>query len=138
MAKGGSRSLERGRGKKAFLYRQLSAILRKRIDKGEYAPGDRLPSMDDLSREYHLNKVTVRSALAELTAEGLVYSVPAQGTFVAKEGAARAAVLPETGTTVRSARLSATIASAVPADGARWASPSRRPPLANSVPSRSV
>lgn len=80
--------LVRGRGKPDYLYRQLSAKLRAAIEKGMYRPGDLLPSMDDLARTHNLNKATVRQALAELTAAGLVYSVPATGTFVADRDAA--------------------------------------------------
>ena len=43
--------------------------------------------MDDLALHYKVNKITVRKALSELRAEGLVYSVPAQGTFVSDPNA---------------------------------------------------
>jgi DNA-binding LacI/PurR family transcriptional regulator len=39
--------------------------------------------MDELAKQYQVNKITVRKALTELRCEGLIYSVPAQGTFVA-------------------------------------------------------
>ncbi|MBN2710880.1 MAG: GntR family transcriptional regulator [Planctomycetes bacterium] len=79
-----SDNLIRSKGKRTFLYRQLSKILREKITGGEFAPGDRIPSMDDMASEYKLNKATVRSAIAELIAEGIIYSVPAQGTFVSE------------------------------------------------------
>lgn len=74
--------LARDRRNREFLYRQLSDILKKEISDGKFKPGERLPSMDDLSALYSVNKVTVRRALSELTASGLIYSVPAQGTYV--------------------------------------------------------
>lgn len=74
--------LSRDRRNREFLYRQLSDILEKEINAGKFKPGERLPSMDDLSALYSVNKVTVRRALAELTQSGLIYSVPAQGTYV--------------------------------------------------------
>jgi len=77
--------LSRDRRNREFLYRQLADILRKDIDEGKYKPGERLPSMDDLSAMYTVNKVTVRRALADLSASGLIYSVPAQGTYVADQ-----------------------------------------------------
>jgi len=77
--------LSRDRRNREFLYRQLSEILRKDIEAGKYKPGERLPSMDDLAIEYSVNKVTVRRALADLSAAGLIYSVPAQGTYVSDE-----------------------------------------------------
>lgn len=82
MAKSSS-GLQRGRSRSHYLYRQISEKLRKEIAEGRLAPLSRLPSMDDLARQYEVNKITVRKALAELRAEGLIYSVPAQGTFVA-------------------------------------------------------
>ena len=74
--------LSRDNRNREFLYRQLSDILQKEISDGKYKPGQRLPSMDDLSEQYAVNKVTVRRALAELSAAGIIYSVPAQGTYV--------------------------------------------------------
>jgi LacI family transcriptional regulator len=65
-----------------YLYRQLADIVKGKIESGEYKPGDRLPSMDDLSSEFSINKITVRKALTELAGEGLIYSIPAQGTYV--------------------------------------------------------
>jgi LacI family transcriptional regulator len=80
-------ALQRGRHKKQFLYQQLAIILREQISAGVFTPGERIPSMDALTERYHVNKVTVRSALAELSAEGLIHSVPAQGTFVSDPSA---------------------------------------------------
>lgn len=76
--------LQRGRGKTRFLYQQLADILRKEIQEGHLKPGDLVPSMDALARAHQLNKATVRQALAALTAEGLIYSQPARGTFVSE------------------------------------------------------
>ena len=81
--------LVRGRNKQRLLYRQLADILRRDIENGTHKPGTMLPSMDDLASQFHLNKATVRQAIAELTAAGLVYSVPAKGTFVAEEDGER-------------------------------------------------
>ncbi|MCC5842672.1 MAG: GntR family transcriptional regulator [Verrucomicrobia bacterium] len=69
--------------KRAYLYKQLSDTLRKEILEGVYKPDERLPSMDDLAEQYKMNRITVKRALSELRAEGLIYSIPAQGTYVA-------------------------------------------------------
>ncbi|NCC51303.1 MAG: GntR family transcriptional regulator [Spartobacteria bacterium] len=76
--------LSRSRRDREYLYHQLAEIIRKEINEAKYKPGDRLPSMDRLAAEYRVNKVTVRRALAELTADGLIYSVAAQGTYIAE------------------------------------------------------
>ncbi len=77
--------LSRDRRDREFLYRQLSEILQKEISSGKFKPGERLPSMDDLAAMYAVNKVTVRRALAELTSAGMIYSRPAQGTYVSEQ-----------------------------------------------------
>ena len=87
MPKRTSSGLQRGKARTQYLYRQISEGIRKDIQDGKLAPLSRLPSMDDLARQYGVNKITVRKALAELRAEGLIYSVPAQGTFVADPAA---------------------------------------------------
>ena len=80
-------TLSRDKRNREFLYHQLASIIRKAIEDGTYKPGERLPSMDDLSEQYNVNKVTVRRALAELNSRGYIYSVPAQGTYVAERAA---------------------------------------------------
>ena len=78
-----SPQLQRGKSRHQYLYRQISDSIRGKIENGELAPLARLPSMDELAKQLNVNKITVRKALGELRAEGLIYSVPAQGTFVA-------------------------------------------------------
>jgi len=46
--------------------------LRGKIEGGEYAPGDRLPSEDDLAATYGVHRTTARKALVKLTGEGLL------------------------------------------------------------------
>ncbi len=80
-----SGKLIRGRGKQKLLYRQLADQLRSEIESGALKPGAMLPSMDDLASQYDINKATVRQAITSLITAGLVYSVPARGTFVCEE-----------------------------------------------------
>src|SRR3954470_24970591 len=63
-------------------YRQLAAILRKRIHNGELPAGRRMPSEKDLHDEFGLARETVRRAMAVLRAEGLIDIRPGHGTFV--------------------------------------------------------
>jgi DNA-binding GntR family transcriptional regulator len=65
------------------LYRQLGDRIEHRIET-ELEPGDRLPSEGDLAREYDVNRLTVRQALAELVRRGLVETAHGRGTFVAE------------------------------------------------------
>jgi DNA-binding LacI/PurR family transcriptional regulator len=66
------------------LYRQLALRLGRNIREGKLKPGQRLPSMDDLAASCGVTKITVRRALLELKSEGLIYTRPAQGTYVAE------------------------------------------------------
>ncbi|HUY51693.1 MAG TPA: winged helix-turn-helix domain-containing protein [Streptosporangiaceae bacterium] len=65
-------------------WRQIHALLRAQIEDGRLAPGDRLPSIKDLSQTYEVALTTVRKALDALKDEGLVVTSP-MGTFVAEK-----------------------------------------------------
>lgn len=64
-------------------YQRIAGMLRDAIGRGAYADGRRLPTEAELSDEYNLSRQTVRRALQELVADGLVYRVRGRGTFVA-------------------------------------------------------
>ena len=66
------------------LYHQLKQALRERIERGDYKPGDRLPSEPELIRQYGISRITVRQALDELEAEGLIVRRHGKGTYVAE------------------------------------------------------
>ncbi|MGN0076576.1 MAG: GntR family transcriptional regulator [Parafannyhessea sp.] len=63
------------------LHNQLYDVLREKI-KSDMAPGDALPSERQLSERYGLSRTTVRIALADLEAAGLVVRRHGKGTFV--------------------------------------------------------
>jgi GntR family transcriptional regulator len=63
-------------------YQQLAELIRERILRGEFAPGDRLPSESELGTAYQISRVTTRQALADLERDGLLHRVPGKGTFV--------------------------------------------------------
>jgi GntR family transcriptional regulator len=69
---------------KVALFFQLSDALTAQIQAGTYAPGDLLPSENDLIAEYSVSRTTVRRAIQELVSQGLVYTVHGKGTFVAE------------------------------------------------------
>lgn len=66
-------------------YRQLAAILKARIARGDWAPGRRMASENDLVQQYGLARTTVRRAIAVLVEDGAVTVVPQRGTFVAEK-----------------------------------------------------
>src|SRR5579859_2777973 len=65
------------------LYRRIGEELKARIEAGEYAPGDRLPSELELARTYGVSRITSRQALDLLGAEGLLVRRQGMGSFVA-------------------------------------------------------
>lgn len=66
------------------LYRQIADDLRRKIESGELRHGMRLRTEDQLMDFYHTSRNTVRAALKELTARGLVYTLHGKGTFVSQ------------------------------------------------------
>ena len=65
-------------------YRQLAGILRARIVRGDWAPGQRIESESVLVQKYGLARSTVRRAIAVLVEEGDVFTVPQRGTYVTR------------------------------------------------------
>jgi DNA-binding transcriptional regulator YhcF (GntR family) len=64
-------------------YSQIVAELRQRIEAGELAPGDRVPSTREITRQWGVAMATATKVLTELRHEGLVRAVPGVGTVVA-------------------------------------------------------
>lgn len=67
------------------LYYQLENILRSKIEGGEVVPNQKLPTEQELSKEYKISRATVRQALAALVSEGLLYRKQGKGTFVTEK-----------------------------------------------------
>jgi GntR family transcriptional regulator len=65
-------------------YRQVAAILRGQIERGELPPGRRLPSIADLVQDYGIARTTAGKALRLLVDEGLAEVSPGMGTYVTK------------------------------------------------------
>ncbi|WP_280440600.1 GntR family transcriptional regulator [Nocardia brasiliensis] len=63
-------------------YREVADSLREAIQGGEYAPGATLPKQDELAERFGVNIKTVRQAVGQLEAEGLVTAIRRRGTVV--------------------------------------------------------
>ena len=61
---------------------QLAERLRQRISDGDWQPGHRLPSEQELATEYGVSRPTVRSAVARLVDSGILRVRHGAGTFV--------------------------------------------------------
>lgn len=66
------------------LYQQLARLLARRIETGEWKPGDLIPGDHELQDVYRLSRTTVRQAVQDLERAGLVTRHRGRGTFVAE------------------------------------------------------
>jgi GntR family transcriptional regulator len=68
-------------------YAQVADALREDIQAGRYAPGGQLPSERELRERFGVSGNTVRAAIVQLRAEGLVTSHQGRGVFVQEQPA---------------------------------------------------
>lgn len=67
------------------LYEQIKDAMKENISKGTLKPGERLPSVRNLSKELKVSILTAKKAYNELEKEGFVESRQGLGTFVNEE-----------------------------------------------------
>jgi len=63
-------------------YLQVADVMRRRIARGTWPQGHRLPSLELLKDEFGVARVTMRQAMELLTRDGLVSPQQGRGTFV--------------------------------------------------------
>ena len=63
-------------------HRQLARIIRTEINRGGLPPGALLPTQASLSRRFGVTRETARRAISLLSAEGLIVTIRAIGSFV--------------------------------------------------------
>lgn len=63
-------------------YLQVADLLRKRISRGIWGQGHKLPSLEALAQEFGVARVTMRQAVELLSRDGLVSPQQGRGTFV--------------------------------------------------------
>jgi GntR family transcriptional regulator len=71
------------------LYVSLAKLLQTQVIEGELLPGSRLPTIEQIAKQYGVAKVTVRQALGLLADKGLVQSIQGKGTYVATKSRER-------------------------------------------------
>lgn len=64
------------------LYIQIASSLRRNISNGVLKPGERLPSIAELSEAQSVSVITIRQAIELLESEGLLKRFQGRGTFV--------------------------------------------------------
>jgi GntR family transcriptional regulator len=65
-------------------YTHMKAQMIADIASGQFKPHERLPSQRELGRLYGLSHMSVRRAINELTSEGIIYTLPGKGLYVAE------------------------------------------------------
>lgn len=65
-------------------YYRLAEDLKARIESGDLAPGERVPSTSELARQYGISHMTVRRGLELLEHQGYLEMVQGKGSFVAQ------------------------------------------------------
>jgi GntR family transcriptional regulator len=69
-------------------HRQIAGWLLRRIQAGEWAANQRIPSESDLVQATGTARTTVQRAIRVLRDEGWVYTVSGRGTYVQEGGGA--------------------------------------------------
>ncbi|MEZ5645540.1 MAG: FadR/GntR family transcriptional regulator [Burkholderiaceae bacterium] len=69
---------------------KLAALLMQRIESGDLAPNERLPTEQRLSEQFGVSRTVVREAVSRLKSIGLLTSRQGAGVFVAPQHQARA------------------------------------------------
>lgn len=67
------------------LYQQVGDMIREKVMKRELSIGQSLPPYRDLGKICDVSEITVRRAISELVAEGLLVSHRGSGTYILKE-----------------------------------------------------
>jgi GntR family transcriptional regulator len=63
------------------LYARLKERIIQDVESGQVKPGDQLPSQRELCQKFQMSHMTVRRAIAELIAEGVIHAIPGKGLY---------------------------------------------------------
>lgn len=67
------------------LYLRTAESLRKQLELGRWRVGERLPSIERLARDLKIARMTLRQALKQLEADGIVRCEHGRGTYVSRD-----------------------------------------------------
>ena len=68
------------------IYEQLERRITELILSGEMAENEKLPAVREIAKQLSINPNTVQRTYASLEVKGLIYSIPAKGSYVAAQG----------------------------------------------------
>jgi GntR family transcriptional regulator len=66
------------------VYQQVAEFIVRRIERGEFRPGDQIPSETQLQGTYGIGRHTARHVVEYLRDEGWVTTTPHRGSYVAE------------------------------------------------------
>ncbi len=70
---------------KAPIYEQLYNGIAQLIASGRLRPDEKLPAVREVAKQLGINPNTVQKAYAQLESAGLIYSMPAKGSYVSPQ-----------------------------------------------------
>ena len=77
------------------LYRQVKKKITESLVKGDWNPGQSIPSEIELAQVYDVSQGTVRKAIDELTDERILIRKQGKGTFVASHNEENSVKIPQ-------------------------------------------
>lgn len=69
-------------GRAEPLHLKVAALIQREIDRGQFKPGDRLPTEHELASEFSVSRNVIREAIACLRSDGVIDSRQGIGAFV--------------------------------------------------------
>ena len=69
-------------GSNETIAEQAYKALKELLESGDFAPGQKLPSEDEMARQLNISRITLRTALQKLELLGYVDRKRGVGTFV--------------------------------------------------------
>ena len=66
------------------VYFKVQSAIREEIEKGQWKPGDKIPTERVLADKYRVSIGTIKKSMQDLIYEGYLYRVQGKGTFVAE------------------------------------------------------
>ncbi|AWZ47437.1 GntR family transcriptional regulator [Clostridiaceae bacterium 14S0207] len=67
------------------IYTQIMNFIKGKVINGELNPGDKVPSVRELSSQLKINPNTIQRAYGELEREGITYTQRGMGTFIVED-----------------------------------------------------
>lgn len=67
------------------IYVQVQDAIIKKIILGDYKPGDKIPSIKDLAKDFKINANTVSKSLTDLEAQGILETRRGMGTYIVED-----------------------------------------------------